>query len=82
LQARLLPRTCGCKQETKTRPLRRLGPLNALTVHVGTGTNISGYATYQELEISGIKLFFRYDQCYTFIDISRYISSDTRRRGA
>jgi hypothetical protein len=42
---------------------------------------LSGFTTSQELEISGIKLLFRYDQCYRFIDISRYFSSDNRRRG-
>jgi len=32
--------------------------------------NLSGYPTYQDLEVRAIKLLSRYDQCYMFINMS------------
>jgi hypothetical protein len=46
----------------------------------GGSCSASDYATYQELEISGIKLLFRYDQCYRFIDIPATFLPIIRRR--
>jgi hypothetical protein len=38
----------------------------------------SKFPTFQELGVRAIKLLFRYEQYYMFINMSRYISSDNK----
>jgi hypothetical protein len=39
------------------------------------------YATNRELEVRAIKLLFRHDQCYVFVNMSRDICSDNKEAG-